>query len=35
MTAELCGAADREACEAMAVIEDVVWTGDEVTAAAR
>jgi hypothetical protein len=32
--AELCGAADREACEAMAVIEDVVWTGDQVTAAA-
>jgi hypothetical protein len=30
--AELCGAADREACEAMAVIEDVVWTGDAVTA---
>jgi hypothetical protein len=32
--AELCGAADREACEAMAVIEDVIWTSDQVTAAA-
>jgi hypothetical protein len=32
--AELCGAADREACEAMAVIEDVAWTSDQVTAAA-
>ena len=31
--AELCETATREACEAMAVIEAVVWTGDEVTAA--
>jgi hypothetical protein len=29
-----CAPAMREACEAMAVIEAVVWTGDDVTAAA-